>query len=413
MTVNVVGFKYRGTTPSILQGADGSQLSLRPEPSNPIDYNAIKLIVSGRHVAYIQKDLAAQVSALLRQGLNYTISIKNISETFATLVIEFGSLKATSTSTTNNAIASSPGIYEIIFSYEGQKWSYYGQSSNMNKRIKQHQRDLENAAHHNSILQNAWIGNPNTFQYISREVVGADDTPLIRQIKLFKMELSYISTSKYNCANILKGDLVLSADAQKDLKETQKYFSGVIAKIIGELKLIKDAIGEIMLRERLVYSFGKKLNKSNVLSQIKMRHSYDEPSAFTDSENPLFKALKFALQVNQNKIEKHQNFRKIINEFPSKPWNATKYTTTSFEEVTQFLSLIERYQNFEPFAGLDRRTSSTSAIKYDPILESVLSSEVISMLRRGIPKKDNASVGQIEQKLPPQKGSVFSRLFGR
>jgi hypothetical protein len=45
-----------------------NKVELTPEPDNPYDPNAIKVIVDGKHVAYIKKDSCAHLLKVIREG---------------------------------------------------------------------------------------------------------------------------------------------------------------------------------------------------------------------------------------------------------------------------------------------------------------------------------------------------------
>lgn len=55
-----------------------TKLTLLREPNNSYDKNAIKIIVSGKHIGYIKSDLAKTVAPLLDKGHKYNASINEI-----------------------------------------------------------------------------------------------------------------------------------------------------------------------------------------------------------------------------------------------------------------------------------------------------------------------------------------------
>jgi hypothetical protein len=76
ITGAIVGMRFR---PNISQddidGVSSSSIQLLREPHNPHDSNAVKCIVKGKHFGYINREAAENVSPLLVEGAEYSISI--------------------------------------------------------------------------------------------------------------------------------------------------------------------------------------------------------------------------------------------------------------------------------------------------------------------------------------------------
>lgn len=79
MNCTVVGFftAGRNVAPAELRN-DTQGLTFEPEPLNAFDPNAVKLIMSGVHVAYVSREDALAVKAFLALHNNrYTVSVNN------------------------------------------------------------------------------------------------------------------------------------------------------------------------------------------------------------------------------------------------------------------------------------------------------------------------------------------------
>ena len=62
MDFTVVGMKFRGYKPAdIVSTYSASIITLEPEPTNPYDAKAIKVLVEGKHMGYVTKDDCARV----------------------------------------------------------------------------------------------------------------------------------------------------------------------------------------------------------------------------------------------------------------------------------------------------------------------------------------------------------------
>ena len=64
--VSVAGVTFhQSAIESALQSAAPAQMVVRlePEPTNPYDKNAIRVLVNGHHVGYVPRTLAARLSA--------------------------------------------------------------------------------------------------------------------------------------------------------------------------------------------------------------------------------------------------------------------------------------------------------------------------------------------------------------
>ena len=77
MIWTVVGFFKNGRTiaPNQLEDDLGG-LSFEPEPTNAYDPDAVKVLLSGVHVAYVSRENAKEAKAFLASTNQYTVKVK-------------------------------------------------------------------------------------------------------------------------------------------------------------------------------------------------------------------------------------------------------------------------------------------------------------------------------------------------
>jgi hypothetical protein len=77
MIWTVVGFFKNGRTiaPNQLEDDLGG-LSFEPEPTNAYDPDAVKVLLSGVHVAYVSREDAKEAKAFLASTNHYTVKVK-------------------------------------------------------------------------------------------------------------------------------------------------------------------------------------------------------------------------------------------------------------------------------------------------------------------------------------------------
>lgn len=86
-----VGFGYRKDengkrlTPECLK--ESGFISLRPEPDNKYDPNAIKVLINGKHVGYVARDYCSQVSEILNMECRNRVKLVETYKASAKLLI--------------------------------------------------------------------------------------------------------------------------------------------------------------------------------------------------------------------------------------------------------------------------------------------------------------------------------------
>lgn len=71
----IVGMRFRtGINEADLAAAAFSEISLKRDPQNPHDKNAVKAIVEGKHIGFIARGDAKVISPMLANGLDYKVT---------------------------------------------------------------------------------------------------------------------------------------------------------------------------------------------------------------------------------------------------------------------------------------------------------------------------------------------------
>ena len=73
----VVGFRFRGCTPDVL---NSGTITLEPDDNNPYDKNAVKVLVGDKHVAYVSRDDAEYIKQLITKLPNYESEEASLNE---------------------------------------------------------------------------------------------------------------------------------------------------------------------------------------------------------------------------------------------------------------------------------------------------------------------------------------------
>lgn len=130
----------------------GSVVQLNPEPSNPFDSNAVKVLSqTGKMLGHISRDIAPKFKRLSES--DYILKA-HIIEAIATHQGDFIITVAVTYQSWKDAdvqlIPTNPGCY--LISLEGGR-SYIGATGNLRRRHTQHIRNLLNHSHKNNLLQ--------------------------------------------------------------------------------------------------------------------------------------------------------------------------------------------------------------------------------------------------------------------
>ena len=73
---SVVGFKFNDSNPNVLMECD--TIELIPEPENPFDPNAVKVIVDGKKSGHIASKYCKRILNILQEHIDFSIGVMDI-----------------------------------------------------------------------------------------------------------------------------------------------------------------------------------------------------------------------------------------------------------------------------------------------------------------------------------------------
>ena len=224
LKVNLVGMRYHSPPFHVHSTIQHHPISLEREPHNPHDANAVRVLVKGYMVGHLDRESASIFSPLLAKGIRPLISVadKDISPLARTIHLR-AELEMATASPVKPASGVAIGIYRIRICED--RWVYIGQSTDINKRIAAHWKDLGFGNHSNKALTEKW--NQFGASSFSAEVVeyapkGLSD--LEQQRWLGAREEYWISKARKasNCVNVQDGEIVATKRARAEFDSEEK-----------------------------------------------------------------------------------------------------------------------------------------------------------------------------------------------
>lgn len=153
----------------------GSSLSMRREPNNKHDANAVSIYLGRSKIGFLPRGLAVEVASYLDCGGKYRCSISHVgSRTYkrntypsisVELVLDDKNPPESLTSLLDGArlLLGVNGVYRITNKVDQR--SYIGSSSDVGKRLRRHFSSLRAGIHHNQSLMRAWNKHgPSAFE---------------------------------------------------------------------------------------------------------------------------------------------------------------------------------------------------------------------------------------------------------
>lgn len=255
---SVVGLAYYGFTPELARKIDsGLALSLKAEPENIHDENAVAVYAVGVKIGHIRRAEAAQIAGAIRVGSRISINLSaNTAQGGDGYFPVDVSVEGDSEVDGRPRVADGKvaGIYRITCSTMG--YYYIGQSLDVNARIKEHFGSLSLGVHSNSGLQRVWtdLGGDDFFADLV-EAAPAGLVGVERQLWLSDKEKFYIELGKKSglCVNKYPGGLVLtqelrdleSEDARQSRKEKNAAITQRKLEINKELERLEIIVAEV------------------------------------------------------------------------------------------------------------------------------------------------------------------------
>lgn len=317
-SVSVVGIAYYSVTPDMRKRIlEGATLTLRRQPSNPHDPNAIEVYLENKLIGHISRKDAY----ILSQSIDAGIQIKSAKYSqSAKLTDKSRSFKAYVTTVSPNValkplnkIGGFPGIYKIESKIDNK--SYVGQAQNIDERIEQHRKDLALGIHKNRDLQKLWNKRTSiNFSISVLERAPKEPNAFALQNWLAEREIYWIASEreKGRSLNILDGEFIYTKKAREDEKEYRKFIDRSIKdrkkKIREELRLIEPEFNQKKV------TLDKLMKRQRELEELRRKHTGlmiifygrgpDKPRIYYDKEiNRLEKEIKKARE-NLRPIEK-------------------------------------------------------------------------------------------------------------
>jgi group I intron endonuclease len=224
LDASLVGIQYHKPPFNVYLSISNHPISLRRDPTNQHDKNAVEVIILGHKIGYLNKESAISISKLIDSGFTYKIEVKKFTSGSKSIALSIQFEIPNNLSVTKPNLVNVAGIYEI--SINNKEFVYIGQSININERVSSHWTDLEFNAHVNKNLQHLWnTKGSSSFSATILEIAPSNfDNDLMRQRWLADREKNWIKISreKYNCVNITDGEIIATKNALKEYREEKK-----------------------------------------------------------------------------------------------------------------------------------------------------------------------------------------------
>lgn len=152
----LVGMRYYGRSAREVVDALRSGACARREPANRHDHNAVALLISGQTVGHVDRKTAGRIARMIDDGAQCQIvfdSSRQGSENSIPIAVTLVSNRQVEVCRWK-CDPDHVGIYEINVRPEGR--SYFGQSTDVRARLKQHWDFLSAGLHENPELQSHW-----------------------------------------------------------------------------------------------------------------------------------------------------------------------------------------------------------------------------------------------------------------
>lgn len=244
---SLVGMKYYGVALDEAARCLAQQPTLRREPHNIHDRNAIAVISGGKVLGHIDREAAAIIAPLLDDGASSQVSIDSLraqspgsipvavkidrplEKSQAPTVCEFGVI----------------GIYRIFI--KGYERCYIGQSVNVQNRLAEHWDELRRGIHLNPELRRAWRSEgAAAFQaaLLERAPGGLGGLDLVRW--LVERERAWVESfgGLRNTINAEEPKIVLDEAARTALDRERRRFSSELANLEKRSEALSQTIYE-------------------------------------------------------------------------------------------------------------------------------------------------------------------------
>ncbi|MBE0448864.1 MAG: hypothetical protein IBX64_12380 [Actinobacteria bacterium] len=265
---NLVGMSYCATPFQIHDTVLHAALQLEREPDNLHDQNAVKVLVSGYKVGYLDRKSAQKVGNLIEKGAHLIIKVAdsaiNPTSKAISLVVE---AELNTVKPDLPICGTDSGIYRI--SINSGHWMYVGQSIEISKRLLTHWKDLNFECHNNIALQEKWRQfGESSFVTEVLEIAPKGMSDLERQRWLGEREDYWIKETKKIsiCLNLKDAEIVTTKKAKAEFD----ILAAASDKQHDER--VRERKKEIKLEIKILES---ELSKSNNQKQVVTKNVYD------------------------------------------------------------------------------------------------------------------------------------------
>lgn len=267
MEVRVVGLAYNSVNLNMRKTIQqGAALSLRRQPTNPHDENAIQVLLQNYPIGHLSR----RDAAILGPSMDSGVQIKSVRCANSVRVRE--NTKSFKAYVTVELPAASPkplqgiskhsGIYKIESKLDNK--SYIGQAQDISKRIQQHRNDLILGIHANRELQRLWNKRqPSDFSFSIAEKAPDELGAFGLQNWLARREQHWIASERKNgrSLNVRDGEFVYTKKAREDeplhrkklehaIKTRKRELQEELALIEPEFFEKKNAIDSLITQQR-------------------------------------------------------------------------------------------------------------------------------------------------------------------
>lgn len=239
--------KYYGVTLDEAARCLAQQSTLRREPHNIHDSNAVAVISGDRVLGHIDREAAAIIAPLLDDGADSQVSIDTLRAQSpgsipVALKIDRPLEKSQAPTVCEVGVI---GIYRIFI--KGYERSYIGQSVDVQNRIAEHWDELRRGIHLNPELRRAWRSEGATaFQaaLLERAPRGLSGLALARW--LVERERAWVESfgGLRNTINAEEPRIVLDETARTALDRERRGFSSELANLDKRSEALSQTIYE-------------------------------------------------------------------------------------------------------------------------------------------------------------------------
>ncbi len=337
---SLVGIRFYVSTAELNKKIKSASLTLKKEPFNEFDSNAIAVLMYGNKIGHIDRKSAPKVGSLLDLNGTYKITVREIFKGSISLSIKYddGLSKIARKTPKKYEAPDGKGIY--LISVSDGKYVYIGQSNFIKKRIQSHWNDLSSNTHANSSLQSLWseYGESSFSIKILEQIPSEIKSGLVAQRWLADKEKFWIKEYKKIaiCINKTDGEAIPTKKAKKELVDEEKTHDKLIKKEKSE---INSEINDLQEKQQ-------QLSKSILYTNEKIKNI----EIFLKKNTGIisfFSKTAEKKEIDENK--KELDYLKRINFSYEKEYNLIRNKISLLKEKRRKLKTTKQIKNAEEY----------------------------------------------------------------